>query len=133
MARCKRLRACADRGAAAVEFALVSIPLLLLVAGIIQFGFVFYSQITITQTAREGARLVSLQRPCDATCVSTIKTKMAGYGGSFVNPIVYDTFQTCAAGAKQDSEALVSVHYTVSVGLLFDVTVHGRASMPCGG
>lgn len=53
----------ADRGAAAVEFALV-LPLLLLVLfGLIDFGRALNAQITLTQAAREGVRLAALQQP----------------------------------------------------------------------
>jgi uncharacterized membrane protein len=45
-----------DRGAAAVELALVMPLLLLILFGIIDFGRMFNAQITLTQAAREGAR-----------------------------------------------------------------------------
>lgn len=49
-----------ERGASLVEFAL-AIPLLLVViAGIVDFGFVFQRYEVITNAAREGARLASL-------------------------------------------------------------------------
>ena len=52
-----------DRGAVAVEFALL-LPLLLLIAfGIIDFGRALNAQITLTQAAREGARLAALNQP----------------------------------------------------------------------
>lgn len=49
-----------QRGAAAVEFALVLPILLLLVFGIIEFGFIFNRWITVTHAAREGVRVLSL-------------------------------------------------------------------------
>jgi len=52
----KRLRADFE-GASAVEFALVLPVLLLLVFGVIYFGFAFNTKMTLTQSAREGARL----------------------------------------------------------------------------
>lgn len=49
-----------ERGAALVEFAL-ALPLLLVVlAGIVDFGFAFQRWEVITNAAREGARLASL-------------------------------------------------------------------------
>ena len=45
-----------ERGAAIVEFAIILPILLLLVMGIIQFGFIFNGQITLTSAVREGAR-----------------------------------------------------------------------------
>ena len=49
-----------DRGAAAVEFALVMPLLLLLVFGIIDFGRAYNMQIMLTQAAREGVRVAAL-------------------------------------------------------------------------
>ena len=45
-----------DRGAAAVEFALVVPLLLLLVIGIIDYGRFFFDSVSLRQGAREGAR-----------------------------------------------------------------------------
>ncbi|MGT2461539.1 TadE/TadG family type IV pilus assembly protein [Sinomonas atrocyanea] len=50
-----------ERGAAAVEFALVLPALLLLVLGIIDFGRIFSAQQTLTYAARAGARVMVLQ------------------------------------------------------------------------
>lgn len=83
----KHSRAESDRGAAAVEFALVVLPLLLIVFGIINFGFVFSQQSTLNNAVREGARRavvndpyagsVSNPRSCDGIIVS-IKNELAG-------------------------------------------------------
>jgi len=43
-------------GQSLVEFSLVLGPLLLVLLGIIQFGFIFNSYVTMTNSAREGAR-----------------------------------------------------------------------------
>jgi Flp pilus assembly protein TadG len=49
-----------ERGAAAVEMAIV-LPLLLLVfGGIVDFGRAFYANVVITNAAREGARMVAM-------------------------------------------------------------------------
>ena len=45
------------RGQSLVEFALVLVPLFMILLGIIQFGFVFNAYVTLTNAAREGARI----------------------------------------------------------------------------
>lgn len=50
-----------DEGASALEFALVSLVLLLLLGGMLEFGFLFQAQLAVTHAAREGARLASVK------------------------------------------------------------------------
>ncbi len=45
-----------ERGASAVEFALVVIPLLMVIAGIVNFGLVFAQQLALDNSVRAGAR-----------------------------------------------------------------------------
>jgi Flp pilus assembly protein TadG len=49
-----------QKGASAVEFALILTPLFVLVFAIFQFGILFNHWIAITQAAREGARLAAV-------------------------------------------------------------------------
>jgi hypothetical protein len=45
------------RGQSLVEFALILMPLFLILLGIIQFGFIFNTYVTMTNAARDAARL----------------------------------------------------------------------------
>jgi len=49
-----------EDGASAVEFALISIVLVLFLTGIIQFGFTFFQYLEVVHSAREGVRWASL-------------------------------------------------------------------------
>ena len=55
-----RLRSLDRRGASAVEFALVLPLLMVLLTGIIQFGWVFFIQFSMENAAREGARQLAV-------------------------------------------------------------------------
>jgi hypothetical protein len=57
-----RRRRSRDRGATAVEAALVLPLILLIVFGIIDFGRMLNAQIRVTEAAREAARAVSLEQ-----------------------------------------------------------------------
>ena len=48
--------AAGERGQSLVEFSLVLMPLFVILLAIIQFGFIFNAYVTITNSAREGAR-----------------------------------------------------------------------------
>ena len=55
----RRLRS--DTGAVAVEFAIVLIPLLLILMGILDFGRAYTQQLSLSAAAREGVRVMALQ------------------------------------------------------------------------
>ena len=97
-----------DRGAAAVEFALLLPVLLLILFMIIDAGRALNAQITLTQAAREGVRLAALGQP-DSTVVSSTQSAASGLTG-LVNVTVTD----CAPGAGPTTSATVSVSYAFS-------------------
>lgn len=53
-------RARGDGGAALVEFALLAVPLFLILFGIIEFGWTFLQNLDVRHGAREGARLAAV-------------------------------------------------------------------------
>jgi len=60
-----------ERGAAAVEFALVMPLLLTLVLGIAEFARAYNTQTTVSAAAREGVRVMALQNSVSAAKAST--------------------------------------------------------------
>ena len=82
-----------EKGASAVEFALVLPVFVMLVFGIFQFGIAFNNWIAITHAAREGARLAAVgqydeQRVRDsAPSVAIQSISVSGQGGSIGSPV----------------------------------------------
>src|SRR2546430_15369562 len=66
-----------DRGAAAVEMALVLPLLLFVIFGLIDFGRMLNTQLTLTEAAREGARAAALGQNADAR-VQAASAKLTG-------------------------------------------------------
>ena|SRR5688500_7327053 len=62
----------AMRGAVAVEFALLLIPLLLLAFGIAEYGRALYQYNTLVKTVRDAARLLSHHNPADPTSYALV-------------------------------------------------------------
>jgi Flp pilus assembly protein TadG len=91
-----------DRGAAAVEFALLLPVLLLLVFALIDLGRALNAQITLTQAAREGVRLAALSQP---NVVSRTQAAATGLSGVTV------TVTACPSGSGPTSDATVQVSY----------------------
>lgn len=69
-----------ETGAALVEFTLVLPLLLMLLFGIIQFGWLFYNYAVLTSAASTGARLLATQRGY-ATPYSDTKTAVLSAAG----------------------------------------------------
>jgi Flp pilus assembly protein TadG len=121
-----------DRGVAAVEFALVSLPLLYLLYGAIAFGFMLNAQETASQIAREGARAAAI---CGiaAGCSGTATTKMndAAPGGF---TIVSTSIHTCASSTDDASVIVITRPPLYFVPFLTSGTaIKGKATTPCGG
>jgi Flp pilus assembly protein TadG len=65
-----------QKGSVMVEFALISTVLIMLLVGIIQFGLIFNTQLSLENAAREGARFAALPDNAnnDAATVAFIET-----------------------------------------------------------
>ncbi|MFX1671655.1 pilus assembly protein [Paraburkholderia sp. A2WS-5] len=69
------------KGAVAVEFALLAVPLITLLLGIAEFGHAFYEYNTIVKSVRDGARLLSAYDPTDTTDYPMAQAKcLVAYG-----------------------------------------------------
>lgn len=84
-----RGRASGDDGAQLVEFALIIPILLLLVFGIINFGYAFGQQLSLNQAAREGARKAVVTKGAPSTVAdgaNSIESFVEGATGGLINP-----------------------------------------------
>ena len=83
-----------SRGQALVEFALVLPLLVLILTGVMQFGLLFWAQITLTQVARDTGRWAVSQEACSGATVNiagqanAIAAKSTLFGWSAGNPLV---------------------------------------------
>ena len=64
-----------ETGQAIVEFAIVLPLLLLILCGIIDFGWIFYNQLSLQDCTREGARYGSVNAG-NSDCISLTETKI---------------------------------------------------------
>ncbi|HEY5183375.1 MAG TPA: TadE/TadG family type IV pilus assembly protein [Actinomycetes bacterium] len=111
------LRALGADGAAAVEFVLILPILLLLLFGIISFGWVFSAQLTVNNAVREGARAAvvaggGIDRQCN-TVVANVRAAAAGTLGvvnrqNLINVTVTrsDGSNACGTGANPRSTSV---------------------------
>lgn len=144
-----------ERGAAMVEAALTMLTLLVLMFAIFEAGRMLNIQQTLTNAAREGARLSVLPSaasgsppapsdslPTEAQVKSRVRVFLdaAGLNGAVVPDGDIDVCQawcpggcgTCTTGATVYSRVEITVPYrilSISMFGLLEVNLHGRASM----
>jgi Flp pilus assembly protein TadG len=111
-----------DRGATAVEVALLMPILLVLVMGIVDFGRALHAQITLTQAAREGVRVAALKQPDPA---GRTRDAATGFDPADVGVAV----TACPATPTPGSDAEVKVTYTFE----FVTPIGGIAALFGGG
>ena len=107
-----RSRAGNDRGAELIELALVFPILLLLVAGIVDFGFLFQRYEVVTNAAREGARVAVLPNYTVADVQQRVSNYLVSGGltASIPAPTVTYTNEALPSGATV-AVATVAVQY----------------------
>jgi Flp pilus assembly protein TadG len=120
-----------ERGAVAVEFALVFPILILVLVGIIEYGAVFNAQILVTGAAREAARSMALTSN-PGTATSAALAASPGLVPSLTAGDVAFSSTSCPTG----SDVTVTISYdkpylTGMFGATIELT--GTATRRCGG
>lgn len=125
-----------DRGAAAVEFALVLPILLLLVFGIIEFGRLYNIQTSITAAARQGARVMALNHGATPNSDATASLISAAKPYTVTASQVTITPATCPSNNTTNAIVKVTVDYPVNLLTGWfgaSITLHGKGVMRCNG
>lgn len=128
-------RLCGERGAVAVEFALVVPLLLVLLFSIVSVSRAFQVQATLSGAAREAARAMAIQNDAGAARSAAVFAASAasvplGAGQVSISP------STCT-GAAPTTNVVVTITYqfqpagSFAGGLAFPVT--SKAVLRCGG
>ncbi len=119
-----------ERGAAAIEFALVLPVLIMLVFGIIEFGRGYHAKVELTGAVREGARELALGKSSAEAAAATID---AAPGIALTSSDISTV--ACPAGGAEGT-ARVTATYGVPYNIplvsegTFDISVTG--AMRCG-
>lgn len=117
-----------ERGAAAVEFALVVPVLLALLLGIVEFGRAYNVQISVTHAARETARHMAIHHKWGDAVTQGISAAPAvalDESNFVLSPGSCDDLP--------DAEVVVSYPLETLTGIANGLTLRGEAAMRCGG
>jgi Flp pilus assembly protein TadG len=123
-----------ERGASAVEFALVLPVLMLILFGSIEFGMVMYSREVLTNASREGARsgiVQQIPKPSIGEIQNVVTNYLSGTGINVANVII----NVSGAGGVFPNDLTVSVSYPYQffapgiMGLGSSITLNTRTVM----
>jgi Flp pilus assembly protein TadG len=120
-----------ERGAAAVEFALIVPILLVLIFGIVEFSRLYNVQLSLTNAAREGARTMAIQND-PALARNSIITSAPSVNPAISAGNISISPAACIAGAT----VTVTITYTVSSVTGFfgpNFPLSSQGVMRCGG
>ena len=121
-----------ERGAVAVEFALVAPLLIALIIAIVEFSNAYNVQVSVTQASREAARTMAVTK-------DTTKATAAGKAGApSINTglLTFDYSAAACPAATPTPNAVVTVTYTgTSLTGFFgsSLILKGKGAMQCGG
>ena len=116
-----------DRGAAAVEFALVLPLLIAILLGVIEFGFAFNTQISLTQAAREGVRLEALDTGNAEQATRDAYLGAMGTGADLAVSV------TECPNSNEKAQVSATYNYTPIFLPMLSGALTGEAVMRCGG
>ena len=128
-----------QEGAAAVELALLLIPLLLIAFGITEFGRAFFQYNAIVKGTRDGARFLTMKGvldPADPTSASDIAQAkcLVVHGNTGCNGTERVPYLTTAMVSLCDSATCAATHSAQATGTgvvsLVTVTVSGYVFTP---
>ena len=119
-----------ERGAVAVEFAILLPLLLMLVLGTIEFGRAYNVQITLTNAARDGVRVMAITNVA-ADAKAAAKNAAASVSTSIATSDVTLSTTTCSTG----SQVTLTITYSLSTitGIAGPFAMTGKGVMLCGG
>jgi Flp pilus assembly protein TadG len=117
----KRMRS--EEGAAAVEFALLLLPLVLLMFGTVEFGIAIYAREVLVNASREGARAGIVSRtPKLGTTEVTAVVNNALTNSLILNPSLANVTINGAGGAYPATLSVAIVYpYSLLFPSLFNV------------
>lgn len=127
-----RFRMPSERGAGLAEFALVLPVLLIILFGVIEFGFAFARSQSVEAAAREGGRLASLSSSSTEDVSNRVDLTL-GSTAFDGRPVVAISPRGCAGREGEPVTVTVAAPYRITIPFVIDreVTLTGRAVFRC--
>jgi len=119
-----------ERGAVAVEFAIVAPLLVMLLLGIMEFSRAYNAQATLSAAAREGVRVMAI------TSNATAARTAAENAAVSLQPALTDAnISFGSATCTPNAQMTITITYSLSTmtGIAGPFAMNGKGAMLCGG
>ena len=119
-----------ERGAVAVEFAILAPVLITLLMGIMEFGRAYNAQVSLTNAAREGVRVMAISNN-QTSALTAAKNAAVSLSPALVDSNISFSAASCTTGAQMT----VTINYTLNTltGFAGPFAMTGNGVMLCGG
>ena len=125
-----RVRERSERGAVAVEFAILAPILIMLLMGIMEFGRAYNAQASLSAAAREGVRVMAVSNDPAAARLAAENAAVS------LMPALTDTNISFGATAcAPGTQITITITYNLSTltGIAGPFSMTGKGAMLCGG
>lgn len=119
-----------ERGAVAVEFALLAPILVMLLLGIMEFGRAYNAQVTISSAAREGVRVMAINNNAGAARTA-VKAAASGLHPALSDANIIVSPTNCTTGAQMTLR--ITYNLSTMTGIAGPFAMEGKGVMLCGG
>lgn len=119
-----------ERGALAVEFAILAPVLILILMGIIEFGRAYNVQASLSSAAREGVRVMAISNDKTAARAAAKNAALS------LNPALTDAnISFGGAYCSPGSQISITISYNLQTltGIAGPFAMTGKGAMQCGG
>lgn len=119
-----------ERGAVAVEFAIVAPILVMLLLGIMEFSRAYNAQASLSTAAREGVRVMAISKDVSAAKTAAKNAAVSLQPGLTDANITFGG-TTCPTGTQMT----ITITYNLSTmtGIAGPFAIKGKGAMLCGG
>lgn len=133
-----------EQGVAAVELAVVVLPLLLILLGVVEFGRVYSQQLSMQYAAREAARTIALEYDDPGMTAALLDGEVESallnmLPISDLSELYSYNIELCSTSVTDPQDAVVELEDRLDLAIplpddaFTDVPVRARAQMPCEG
>ncbi|WP_104172061.1 TadE/TadG family type IV pilus assembly protein [Arthrobacter sp. Y81] len=119
-----------ERGAVAVEFAILAPVLVMLLLGIMEFGRAYNAQASLSSAAREGVRVMAISND-QAAARTAAKNAAVSLKPALTDANITFGGASCTPGAQMT--ITISYNLSTMTGVAGPFAMKGKGAMLCGG